>query len=117
MDTHAHDIKSEVKGYVIVFAALAGLTLVTVAVKSLHLRLEAAIAVALIIATVKGSLVVCYFMHLISEKKLIYTILIFTVIFIAGLFILLLSGHHDTQAGTQYLTTIAPPTGAAESHH
>ena len=37
-----------------------------------------AIAVALFVATIKGSLVACYFMHLISEKKLIYAVLALT---------------------------------------
>ena len=116
MNAQSHDIKSEIKGYMIVFAALAGLTIVTVTVKYLHLGIAAAITVALIIATVKGSLVVCYFMHLISEKKLIYAILIFTVIFIAGLFILLLSGHHDILSGSEFLTTHTLPADA-QSHH
>jgi caa(3)-type oxidase subunit IV len=40
-----------------------------------------AIAVALAIATVKGSLVACYFMHLISEKKLILYVMGLTVVF------------------------------------
>ena len=39
-----------------------------------------AIAVALFVATIKGGLVACYFMHLISEKKLIYAVLLITVI-------------------------------------
>ena len=39
-----------------------------------------AIAVALFIATIKGSLVACYFMHLISEKKLIWAVLLITVV-------------------------------------
>jgi cytochrome c oxidase subunit IV len=33
------------------------------------------------VATVKGSLVACYFMHLISEKKLIIAVLVLTVVF------------------------------------
>jgi caa(3)-type oxidase subunit IV len=37
--------------------------------------------VALLIATVKGSLVACYFMHLISEKKLILWVMLLTVVF------------------------------------
>jgi cytochrome c oxidase subunit 4 len=41
-----------------------------------------------VIATIKGSLVACYFMHLISEKKLIFTVLILTVIFFLGLLLL-----------------------------
>jgi caa(3)-type oxidase subunit IV len=43
--------------------------------------LHLAIAVALAIATVKGSLVACYFMHLISEKKLVLWVLALTVVF------------------------------------
>jgi caa(3)-type oxidase subunit IV len=43
------------------------------------------IAVALFIATVKAFLVAGYFMHLISERKMIYGILAATVFFFAGL--------------------------------
>jgi cytochrome c oxidase subunit IV len=41
--------------------------------------------VALIVATIKGSLVACYFMHLISEKKLIYAVLGLTIFFFIAL--------------------------------
>ena len=106
MTHHAdtHDVKKEVKGYILVFAALAALTVITVAVKSLHLKLWVAVSLALFIATVKGSLVACYFMHLISEKKLIYAILIFTVFFIAGLLILLLLGYYGIQTGAKFVS-------------
>jgi caa(3)-type oxidase subunit IV len=57
------------------------LTLVTVGVSYLHLPLPAAIGRALTIAVIKGSLVACYFMHLISERKLIYAVLALTVLF------------------------------------
>ena len=40
-----------------------------------------AVTVALLVATVKGSLVACYFMHLISEKTLILAVLLLTVVF------------------------------------
>ena len=40
---------------------------------------------ALVIAGVKGFLVAGYFMHLVTEKKLIYTVLAFTAFFFAGL--------------------------------
>ena len=72
--THA-DIDKQVKIYITVFVALMALTIVTVAVSYLHLSTPMAIAVALFVATIKGSLVACYFMHLISEKKLIYAVL------------------------------------------
>ena len=50
--------------YILVFVSLMVLTVVTVAVSYLHLPVTAAIAVALVVATVKGSLVAGYFMHL-----------------------------------------------------
>ena len=43
------------------------------------------VAIALFIACIKGFLVAGYFMHLISERKMIYGILIATVFFFAGL--------------------------------
>jgi len=75
------DIDKHVRTYVLVFVALMALTLITVGVSYLHLSTGPAIALALFIAVVKGSLVACYFMHLLSEKKLVYAVLIFTVIF------------------------------------
>jgi cytochrome c oxidase subunit 4 len=77
---HAADIDKQVKVYIIVFVALMALTLITVAVSYLHLPPAMAITVALFVAAVKGSLVACYFMHLISEKRLIYAVLGITVV-------------------------------------
>ena len=76
---HAADIDRHVKVYITVFVALMALTLITVAISYLHLSTPLAITVALFVATIKGTLVACYFMHLISEKKLIYAVLIVTV--------------------------------------
>ena len=61
------------------------LTIVTVAISRVHLPVPMAVTVALIVATIKGGLVACYFMHLISEKKLIYAVLAMTVIFFIAL--------------------------------
>lgn len=81
-DAHTvEDLKKHVRVYILVFVSLLVLTLVTVAVSTLHLAVPQAIAVALIIATIKGSLVACYFMHLISEKKLILWVMALTVAF------------------------------------
>jgi cytochrome c oxidase subunit IV len=76
---HAADIDRHVKIYITVFVALMALTLITVAVSYLDLPPRTAIALALFVATIKGSLVACYFMHLISERKLIYVVLAITV--------------------------------------
>ena len=78
---HAEDIQKHVRVYVMVFAALAALTVVTVAVSYLQLSMVPALLVALFIACIKGGLVAAYFMHLISEKKVIISILLLTVAF------------------------------------
>ncbi len=86
MSDHSHDIQSEVRRYVMVFLALLVGTVVTVGAYYLHLPSVAmTVAVALLIASVKAFLVAGYFMHLISERKMIYGILLTTVFFFAGL--------------------------------
>jgi cytochrome c oxidase subunit 4 len=80
-------IQKHVKIYIAVFVSLAFLTLVTVGVSYLHFPLLSAVAVALVIATVKGALVALFFMHLSMEKKIIYSVLIFTAVFFLALLI------------------------------
>jgi cytochrome c oxidase subunit 4 len=82
---HAADIDRHVRIYITVFVALMVLTIITVAVSYVDLPLPVAVTVALLVATVKGSLVACYFMHLISEKKLIYAVLVLTAVFFVAL--------------------------------
>ena len=82
-DAHgAEEIRKHVKTYVMVFIALACLTAVTVGISYLHLGSKAInVAVALLIAGIKGSLVAAFFMHLISEKKVIFYVLALTALF------------------------------------
>src|SRR5688572_29557720 len=82
---HGVDIDRHVKVYITVFVALMVLTVVTVAVSRLHLSVPMAVTVALFVAIIKGSLVAGYFMHLVSEKKLIYAVLALTVAFFIAL--------------------------------
>lgn len=91
----AADIDRHVRIYISVFVALMVLTLVTVAISYLHLSVPVAVTVALLVATVKGSLVACYFMHLISEKKLIYAVLLLTAVFFAALLALPVFTHSN----------------------
>jgi cytochrome c oxidase subunit 4 len=89
VDTHSVDIDKHVRTYVMVFVSLMVLTVVTVGVYYIHMAPGLAITVALIIASIKASLVACFFMHLIDEKKLIYWVLALTMIFF---FVLLFTG-------------------------
>src|SRR5262245_44215782 len=91
-DTHAHhahspeEIRKEMKVYIAVFVGLAVLTIATVvACYKFQLPVHTAIMVALAIALTKGFLVAGFFMHLLSERKVIYAVLILTVFFFAVL--------------------------------
>lgn len=89
------DIKNQVRRYIVVFASLMGLTIITVTVSYFHLSVVPAIIAAMFIASIKGSLVASYFMHLISERKLIYFVLILTGIFFIALMTLPVLHHAD----------------------
>jgi cytochrome c oxidase subunit 4 len=122
------DIDHHVRAALIVFGCLMLLTGMTVGASYLHLPHKLAITLALVIATVKGGLVVSWFMHLISERKLIYAVLSLTTFFF---FVLLLMPYwtasdrpHLTGAGQQQEATAPaaptggnPPPGDAEKPH
>jgi len=80
-DNSPDAIRKEIRKYLLVFGALAVLTIITVAISQFHLPTPEAITLALIVAAVKASLVAAFFMHLISERKLIYAVLAITVFF------------------------------------
>ena len=82
------EIDKHVRTYIIVFATLLVLTFVTVAVSYLHLSVGPAVAVALVVASFKASLVALFFMHLISERQVILMILGLTVAFAVVLLLL-----------------------------
>lgn len=77
------EFKKHLSRYYVVFVALLCLTAITVGVSYLRLPRPAAITVALVIATIKAGLVAAVFMHLISEKKVIFAVLAITGLFFA----------------------------------
>jgi cytochrome c oxidase subunit 4 len=94
----SHDaayIDRQVRIYITVFVALMALTIITVAISRFHPPVRIAVTIALLVATIKGSLVACYFMHLISEKKLIYAVLALTAVFFAALLALPAVTHNN----------------------
>ena len=98
--TSIEEVKKHVKTYYMVFGALMVLTVVTVAIAYLHLSIIPALILALLVATVKGSLVACYFMHLISEKKMIYITLGITMVFflcMIAIFVFAYFSHEGVQ--------------------
>ncbi|HJX73645.1 MAG TPA: cytochrome C oxidase subunit IV family protein [Candidatus Deferrimicrobiaceae bacterium] len=80
-----HD--SGIRTYIVVWGALVVLTAVTVSVSYVHLGMMN-VVVALLIASVKASLVALFFMHLRYESRLVWgfalTPIFFLVLIIAG---------------------------------
>jgi cytochrome c oxidase subunit 4 len=85
----------DVRGYVAVFGTLLALTMVTVAIASLSLPTGAAIALGLLIASVKAALVVMFFMHLKGERPLVLWPLALTAFLCLFLIIFVLWSESD----------------------
>lgn len=100
--------RQTIRLYLVVGVSLLVFTVITVAVNQVHLAVPAAITVALIIATMKGSMVASVFMHLSHERKWIYGALVLTVLF----FIVLMSVPLFTQ-----MDNIGTPIGASNPSH
>lgn len=98
---HGHDVQAAVRKYLMVFGALLVGTVITVGMYYVYLpSIAATVAVALFIASIKASLVACYFMHLIDERKMVYSILLATVFFFTGMMGLTLWSLKDPPSQT-----------------
>jgi caa(3)-type oxidase subunit IV len=96
MHSDPEAIRKSIRSYGIVGGLLLVFTGITVAANQVHLAVPLAITVALIIATMKGSMVAAVFMHLSHEKKWIYGALLLTLVFFVVLMFLPLATVSDT---------------------
>jgi caa(3)-type oxidase subunit IV len=96
-DEHAaHNVAKHVRKYLLVGATLITFTAITVWLSYVDFgTIKANVAVAMVVATFKAALVAAIFMHLSSEKRLIYRILVFTAFFVIGLFFLTYLAWYD----------------------
>lgn len=104
--------------YVMVFFALVGLTVVTVAVALHRFEVELVnVLLALAVASIKGSLVALYFMHLKFEGKLIYLIfivpLLLSVMLVMALIPDIVLTAHDSTSSSLHLMN---PVTLMEKH-
>ncbi|HYB99022.1 MAG TPA: cytochrome C oxidase subunit IV family protein [Candidatus Limnocylindrales bacterium] len=117
MSHDAHfDLSAHVRKYVAVFGSLAVLTVVTVAISYLHLSPAAAVTLALAVALTKGALVAAVFMHLIDEVRIIYQVLLLTVVFFVALMALPTSWHEDLMTVKPVWTQEVPVRKTAGGH-
>ena len=96
MHSDPEAIRKSIRSYGIVGGLLLVFTAITVAANQIHLAVPVAITVALIITTMKGSMVASIFMHLSHEKKWIYGALLLTVVFFIVLLFVPLATVSDT---------------------
>jgi len=112
-DQHAHDdgaVHSHISSarfYVGIFATLVVLTVLTVGISYIHLG-ALNLAVAIVIASIKASLVVMFFMHLRYDNRFNALIFVCSLMFIGVFFAYTLNdtGHRgevDVEQGTEFL--------------
>lgn len=82
------EVKKHTRVYWVIFGCLLFLTVVTVGISYIHLPFTLAVILALVVASTKASLVALYFMHLISEKKVIYLTLLLTAVLFVVLIVI-----------------------------
>ena len=107
------EVQKSIKTYMMVFASLGVLTILTVSVSYLeNLSVAQAVSLALVVASVKASLVALYFMHLIDEERIIYWLLGLTVAFFVFVMYLPSAWIHD-EVKVPPLWTELPVEGSA----
>jgi caa(3)-type oxidase subunit IV len=86
---------ADVRGYVAIFGGLMVLTLATVTIATLSLPTGVAVALGLLVASVKAALVVMFFMHLKGERPLVLWPLALTAFLCLFLIIFVLWSESD----------------------
>lgn len=102
MADSAEEVRKHLKLYGMIGATLIIFTCVTVIVGLVPIFDvgspgvgPADIVIGLMIATFKSTLVILIFMHMNHERLLIYKFMLFTVVFVLGMFALTLLAHSD----------------------
>jgi caa(3)-type oxidase subunit IV len=116
MHSDVDSVKKSIRSYLMIGAALYVFTVITVAVNQVHLAIPLAVTVALVVASIKGSMVAAIFMHLNHEKKWIYGSLLLTVAFFIVLMCIPIFTTMD-HIGTKSAWASKPAPHAAEGGH
>jgi FtsH-binding integral membrane protein len=101
---HAVDLNNYIRTCAYVFAAVIVATALMIWISFLpeHYTWAEKVTFILAVACANAFVVAGFLMHLISEKKMIYTLLAFTVFFFAGLMGLTLYALQDFPTGTTH---------------
>lgn len=94
-EAHTESFAAQARRCGVVFVAvLIGVGLM-VGISLTHLASPVRIGLILAVATANAGLVSCFLMHLLSERKFIFVVLVFTVIFFIALLGLTIFAHSD----------------------
>lgn len=98
MTAGAEEARKHIKVYLGVLGALAVLTVVTVSAAGLQTGIIVGVAIAMLIAVVKGSLVAGFFMHLLYDRKgWLYGLLVLCFVFFVVLMLLPVLSVEETR--------------------
>ena len=91
-EKHDHnDIQKHMRTYIGVFVSLLVFTVLTVGASCLQIQsVGVSVTIALAISCIEAGLVAGFMMHLFSERKLIYTIMLATMFLFSGLMYLII---------------------------
>lgn len=98
----SHDIQKEVRRYLMLFPVLLVLTFISVGISSLHLGTTITVILILTICVIQGTIATLFFMHLISEKQVVYFLLTMTVFFLSAM-ALIIYHYYDLPNGGTYV--------------
>ena len=101
-DSSTINIKSTARLCAIVLLVIVCTTGMMIGISFAHLGWPLKVTLILGVAVVNAFLVASYLMHLLTEKKMVFTVLFFTVCFFAGLLGLTLWAMQDFPVGTTH---------------
>ena len=113
------DVSKHVKAYYAVFAVLAVMTIVTVAVAQFHFSDVGNVAVALLIAAFKASLVAAIFMHLKWERSpaVWWSLAICAMFFVVLIFLPVLTSQDPSPQTVTTMWDVRAAAPAAPAGH
>jgi caa(3)-type oxidase subunit IV len=102
-DSHSTEFNSYLRRCIYVFISVVCMVSLMIFTSFLPgFGWPAKVTMILVIASVNAFIVAGFLMHLLSEKKMIYTMLGFTVFFVAGLLGLTMWAMNDMPRGTAF---------------
>ena len=101
---HPVDFNNYVRRCVFIFIAILCAVSLMIWISYLpeHYTWAAKVGMILAVACANAFVVAGFLMHLVSEKKMVYTLLGFTVFFVIGLFVLTICATKDFPTGTTF---------------